>query len=160
MGVQFDQGSFTVTDASGSSSTKLTEFTLDRRVDIFIDIEVDENDGEFLVYIVQPQTTGQVVLVQGSAPINVSGFSLRIPFGGIPAGYYQAVIIPLGGGVNASGSWKASWENIAEDVGDGGESLPVSLPEEPQLLEIDIVPENPDAPVVQWVEVDTIAQDN
>jgi hypothetical protein len=154
MGVQFDSGSFTAT--SGSGSTKLTEFALDRAVDVFIGLQVDENDGSFLLYLISPQTDGSVVMVQGSAPIDVSGISINVAFRAVPAGYYQIVVLTLGDPVNVSGSFSASWDNIIDGAVE--ESLPVRLPEEPLLLEIDALPQDPDAPVVQWMEVDTIAQ--
>jgi hypothetical protein len=110
MGVQFDSGSFTA--SSGGYPTKLTEFTLDRTVDVVIGLQVDENDGSFLLYLIQPQPDGSTVQVQGSAPIDASGVSIPIRFGAVPAGYYQIVVMTLGDPMTVAGSLTASWENI------------------------------------------------
>jgi predicted double-glycine peptidase len=151
VGVQFDAGSFST---GGSASTKLTEFRLDRTVNVFVGLQIDDNDGSFLVYIISPRTSGQIVMVQGSRPIDVSGVSIQIEFDQIPAEYYHIVLVPVGGSVNASGSFTASWENA-----DGGSTegfQPISLSTDPQFADIGAIPEDSDVPIVDWVEVDSI----
>lgn len=158
MGVQFDSGPFSAT--GGGYPTKLTEFTLDRTVDIVVGLQVDENDGSFLLYLIQPQSDGSTTLVQGSAPIDVSGVSIEVTFSAVPAGYYQVVVMTLGGTTSVVGTFAARWENIPEGGGDAEQSPPIRLHEEPQFREAEAIPQDPRAPVVEWVEVNSIAAES
>ncbi|UGT55183.1 hypothetical protein [Nocardia asteroides] len=141
MGVQFDSGSFTA--SGGGFPPKLTEFTLDRTVDIVVGLQVEENSGSFLLYLVKPQSTGPALLVQGSAPIDVAGLSIEVRFSAVPDGYYQIVVIPLGS-TTVAGTFKARWEEV----------LPLRLTQDPQFQNLEVVPQDYDGPVVQWVAVD------
>ncbi|WP_328412381.1 hypothetical protein [Nocardia sp. NBC_00403] len=147
MGVEFDAGSFT---SSSPIPSKLTEFVLDRTVDVVLGLQVDQNDGGFFLGLVLRTPGGGPELVKSSAVSFVSGASVEIGFDAVPAAIYSIVIQSLFGTV--AGTYRARWENIPG----GGllEGIPVTLPAEPQFGELESIPQDvPDVPVVPVVEV-------
>ncbi|MFE7797624.1 hypothetical protein [Nocardia sp. NPDC057440] len=154
MGVEFDAGSFT---NSPPIPSKLTEFVLDRTVDVVLGLQVDQNDGGFVLGLVLRIPNGGPEWVKGSAVSFVSGASVEIRFDAVPAGIYSIMIQSLFGTV--AGTYRARWENIPG----GGllEGIPVNLPAEPQFGELGPIPQDlPVVPVVEVVAVGPGEEDN
>ncbi|MFD0364128.1 hypothetical protein ACFQZZ_22005 [Nocardia sp. GCM10030253] len=149
MGVEFDAGSFT---NSPPNPNKLTEFVLDRTVDIVLGLQVDQNDGGFILGLVLRTPGGTPEWVKSSTASFVVGASVEIRFDAVPAGIYSIVVQSLDGTV--AGTYRARWENIL-DVGSGPvEGIPVNLPAEPQFGEFEPIPHGvPVVPVVSVVAV-------
>ncbi len=145
MSVEFDSGSFTT---SGLLPHKVTEFVLDRTVDIVLGLQVDQNDDGFFLALMLRTPGGIPEGVKTSAASFAVGTSLEIRFDAVPAGIYSIVIQSLGGTV--AGTYRARWENILEG---GIESVPVVLPEESHFGEFEPISQDPDTQVVPLVPV-------
>ena len=108
MSVTFGSGGFT---SSAPGQTTLTSFHLDRTVDLMTNITVTENDGGFFISLTLRTPGGGPASVKTSEVFNAGpGTVVSIPFEGIPDGFYDIVIVSVGGTV--AGSFTASWENI------------------------------------------------
>jgi hypothetical protein len=111
MSVTFGSGDFS---SSAPDQTTLTSFHLDRKVDLMTNITVAQSDSGFFL--------GLTVRIPGGGPANVKtsgvfnpdpGTVVSIPFEAIPDGFYDIVIVSVGGTV--AGSFSASWENVQND---------------------------------------------
>jgi hypothetical protein len=150
MAVEFASGSFSVTAPFDS---KLTEFVLDRPVDVTITLRVDRNDGGLqLVLKVRPpggspEIVMQTDVLEGTTP------GSEATFDAVPKGIYSVAVVSLDG--TAEGTFSARWENpagavkVGLDVGD-----PLSIPEEPQFDDSAEVVPGPDVPEVPLKPVD------
>lgn len=109
--VTFGSGDFTSTSPG---QTTLTSFHLDRTVDLMTNITITQNDGGFFLSLTLRTPDGGPESVKTSEVINAEpGTVVSIPFDGIPEGFYDIVIVPVGG--TAAGSFTASWENVDSD---------------------------------------------
>jgi hypothetical protein len=151
MSVQFDSGSFS---ASGPNPTKLTEFVLDRTVNVIIRLQVDQNDGGFFLGLVVRIPNGGPETVKTSQVVTDTG-TVEIRFDAVPVGIYS-IVIQSGDGT-VSGTYRARWENLSDaDAGDDGATL--SVPSDEQFGEFAPIPDDAGVPVVAVVPVDSDQQ--
>ena len=110
--VTFGSGDFT---SSAPGQTTLTSFHLDRKVNLMTNITVTANDGGgFFLSLTLRTPGGGPASVKTSEVVNPDpGTVVSVPLDGIPDGFYDIVIVPVGGTV--AGSFTASWENIEDD---------------------------------------------
>ncbi|WP_157119487.1 hypothetical protein [Nocardia xishanensis] len=147
MSVEFDSGSFTT---NGLMPSKVTEFVLDRTVDIVLGLQVDQNDDGFFLALMLRTPGGIPEGVKTSAASFAVGTSLEIRFDAVPAGIYSIVLQPLGGVV--AGTYRARWENILGGALEA-DGFPVSLPAESNFEEFEPISQAPDAQAVPLVPV-------
>jgi hypothetical protein len=145
MSVEFDSGSFS---ASGPNLTKLTEFVLDRTVNVIIRLQVDQNDSGFILGLMVRIPNGGPEIVRSSRLSTDTG-TVEIQFDAVPAGIYSIVIQPGDGTV--TGTYRARWDNLSSSDDDQG--TPLSLPADPQFGEFDPIPQDPGVPLVAVVPV-------
>ncbi len=142
MSVTFQSGSFS---ASGPNPTKLTEFTLDRTVDVTIRLNISQNDNGYNVVLVLRTPNGGPEAVEQSLLSTDTG-AAKVTFPAVPAGFYSIVIQSADGTVG--GTFSASWDNTSGDV--SAEPDPISVTED-EFGEIDQIPNDLDIPEVSIV---------
>jgi hypothetical protein len=109
--VTFGSGDFS---SSAPDQTTLASFHLDRTVDLMTNITVARSDSGFFIGLTLRTPDGGPESVKTSEVFNPDpGTVVSIPFEAIPEGFYDIVIVSVGGTVE--GSFSASWENLQND---------------------------------------------
>jgi len=142
--VEFDAGSFS---SSGPMYEKVTEFVLDRTVDVVLGLQVDQNDGGLLLGLVLRTPGGGPAIVKTSRVFQGIA-SIEIRFDAVPAGIYSIVVQSISGSV--AGSYRARWENRDAEVV-STEDVSLALPDSPQFdqqLDLTVDADVPEVPVL------------
>src|SRR5262245_10855490 len=109
MAVEFASGAFSATSPFDS---KLTEFVLDRTVNVTIRLRIDRNDGGLQLVLKVRPPGGSPEIVMQSAVLQGTALAAETTFPAVPAGIYSVAVVSLDGTVE--GTFRASWENLMD----------------------------------------------
>ena len=144
MAVEFASGSFSVTSPFDS---KLTEFVLDRMVDVTVTLRVDRNDGGLQLVLKVRPPGGSPEIVMQTEVLEGTASGVEATFESVPKGIYSVAVVSRDG--TAEGVFSARWENVAAEVEVGLDVVdPLSIPEAPQFEDSAEVAPSPDVPEV------------
>ena len=122
MPVTFGSGDFSSTSPN---QTTLSSFHLDRTVKLTTNVKIGSSDSGFYVGLVLRTPDGGPEGVKTSESFNPDpGTVVSVPFDSIPEGYYDIVIVSVGGTV--SGSFTTTWEDEPDDGSDDELPPPVT----------------------------------